>query len=115
MEDAYGVPRSPSSYFDEEEAIAQDYEMQELGCQQHMEQPVPDDYGNAESGTEDEREYDEETIEDGLALGEQIALGSVAAGSSDGDFTLPWQPNMFQYRKRPEQVGANPQRKSQPT
>lgn len=121
MEDAYGVPRSPASSFDEEQVIAEDYAMQELERQQRGQQPVPDEYAQAEnelfgeSGAEEEHEYDEETIEQGVALGEALASGSGAAGSSSDaydDFQGPWQSNMRQYRKRPEQVSANQQRKS---
>ena len=88
---------------------------------QSRQQPVPDEYAQAESnlygesGAEEEHEYDEETIEHGVALGEAIASGSGAAGSSSGaygDFQGPWQGNMRQYRKRPEQVGANQRRKA---
>lgn len=113
MEDAYGVPRSPFSS-DQEQDIADDHEMQELERQQHRQQPVPDDYAQTESGAEEGHEYDEETIECGVALGEAIASGSGAAGSSTqayGDFQVPWRSNMRQYRNRPQHAGAKQQRK----
>ena len=58
--DAYGVPRSSGSSFDEDEAIQDDYEMQELERQQQL---IPNDYDQPEPEPfGDEYEYDGETI-----------------------------------------------------
>ena len=99
--DAYGVPRSPGSSFDEDEAIQDDYEMQELERQQQL---IPNDYDQPEPEPfGDEYEYDGETINEHVALGEVTVANDEGARTlrqPSDDFGGPWQHNLRQNRQR---------------